>query len=77
MTKTNEGINGVLRPYMLTAEPIPLNKLHDPSLPGEDDHLAHLDKVIAASKGWGFPVAPCARQWPPETAKVVRKAVRA
>lgn len=36
----------------------------DPHAPDADHHQDHIDRVIRASRGRGFPVAPAPRQWP-------------
>lgn len=63
----NTGISNPARHWVNYA-PIKDQFVHDPHAPDDDHHALHLDAVDRSSAGWGFPVAPCARVWPPKTA---------
>lgn len=58
----------LVEPSRFYRELKPMRDVHlvDKYAPDADHHALHLDAVDRSSAGWGFPVAPCAREWPPK-----------
>lgn len=56
----------ILEPTRHYRELRPLQERYvtDPHAPNAEAHADHVDDVLHASKGKGFPVAPCPRFWP-------------
>lgn len=62
--------NGIANPARRWVDYAPIKEQHlaDHHAPDRQNTMEHLERVESASRGWGFPVAPCARQWPPKAA---------